>query len=69
VRENIICLSEALHTDYHHGDPATRLAVATHIKTQRPDISEYIAWKLGSQDALLEWYAKHGIPTAERRTT
>ena len=61
VRENIVCLSEGLHTDYHHGDLATRLAVATHIKTERPDISEYIARKLGSQDALIEWYAKHGL--------
>lgn len=69
VRENIICLNEGLHTDYHHGDPATRFAVADHIASKRPDIAQYIAGKLGSQDALLEWYARHGISTTEGRMT
>jgi len=61
VRENIICISEPIHTLYHRGDPPTRLLVATHISTERPDIVNYIAKKLGSQDAMLEWFNRHGL--------
>lgn len=58
---NIICISDALHTRYHAGDAVAKRMVAEYIDTFRPDVACYIAEKLGSADALLEWFAKHGI--------
>lgn len=59
LRENIICMSKKLHELYHQGQPAARLLIAQHVDTQRPDVACYIAEKLGSADALLEWFARH----------
>jgi hypothetical protein len=65
VRANIICINEDLHTRYHHGDEEARRIIGRHIDNNRPDVACYIAEKLGSPDALLEWFARHGIE--ERR--
>lgn len=61
LRCNIICVNENLHTLYHAGDAGTRLLVAEHVDTYRPDIANYIAEKLGGAPALLEWFSRHGI--------
>lgn len=61
VRENIICISEDIHMSYHRGDSEARKLIGHHVETKRPDVARYIAEKLGSPDALLEWFARHGI--------
>lgn len=65
---NIICMSDTLHTRYHAGDPVARRLVAEHVDTLRPDVACYIAEKLGSAEALLEWFERHGIPSSTRRS-
>lgn len=61
VRENIICLTEAVHTRYHQGNPRIRLLIARHIDDYRPDVACYIAEKLGGAEALLDWFYRHGL--------
>lgn len=59
VRANIICMHDELHADYHQGNLYARSVVAAHVDDNRPDVACYIAEKLGSADALLEWFAGH----------
>ena len=61
VRENIICINEDLHTRYHRGDAEARRLIGHHVDTKRHDVARYIHDKLGGADALLEWFARHGI--------
>lgn len=61
LRCNIICISDTLHTRYHAADAVARRMVAEHVDTFRPDVACYIAEKLGSAGALLDWFARHGI--------
>lgn len=61
LRGNIICVSDKLHVRYHAADPVARRLVAEHVDTHRPDVACYIAEKLGSAEALLEWFSKHGV--------
>lgn len=61
LRENIICITEAIHGLYHRGDHHTRLRVAQYIDQHRPDIGSYIAEKLGGGEPLLEWFTRHGL--------
>lgn len=61
LRENIICLDHNLHMDYHRGDPQAMLAVAKHVNNRRSDVAAYISEKLGSADALLHWFERHGL--------
>lgn len=61
VRANIICIYDNLHARYHGGDSEARLTVALHIRDNRPDTCLYIARKLGGQEAIDEWFARHNL--------
>lgn len=61
IRENIICISESVHTPYHQGNARIKLLVARHVDEFRPDVACYIAEKLGGADPLLEWFRRHGL--------
>lgn len=69
VRGNIICLAESVHTAYHAGNYEAKLLIGTHIDTKRPDVARYLHDKLGGADALLEWFARHGLSAHEERST
>jgi len=61
VRENIICINEDLHTRYHRGDSEARRLIGHHVDTRRPDVARYLHDKLGGAEALIEWFARHGV--------
>jgi hypothetical protein len=63
LRSNIVCVSDTLHTRYHAADPVARRLLAEHIDVFRPDVACYIAEKLGSAVALLDWFERHGVST------
>ncbi len=67
VRENIVCLHLPLHMRYHRGDHQARFDVARYVCEKRPDTCLYIAWKLGGQEALDEWFARHNLEPERKR--
>jgi len=61
LRENIVCMVDWFHDEYHRGSPAAMKLLAEHVDGRRPDVAGYIAEKLGSAEALLEWFSRHGL--------
>lgn len=64
LRSNIVCMVGYYHDLYHGGDAETRQQLAHHVNTKRTDVAAYISEKLAGPEALLEWFARHGLPVA-----
>lgn len=60
LRSNIVCLAGWLHDDYHRGKGDSRELLGALLTSRRPDVIDYINWKLGSTDALSVWLERHG---------
>lgn len=69
LRQNIICLEHNLHMKYHRGDLEAMRAVARHVNSKRTDVAAYISEKLGSPEALLHWFERHGFFELEEPVT
>lgn len=50
---------------YHRADPEAMLLVARHVNDRRSDVAAYISEKLGSPEALLYWFERHGFTEDE----